>query len=126
MSMDEFLKTLTEEQKQALLRALSGGDFKQEQPPAEEPRMSEDDFTMNKHRVSSLPSNGRREPVRARENTWTDEGESKDIKTPDAKRTPRNRAKPKLKTVKCHVCGKEQKVNASIVYGEFYRCNRCI
>ena len=28
--MDEFIKTLTEEQKQALLKALSGGSFEPE------------------------------------------------------------------------------------------------
>ena len=119
--IDDFLKTLSDEQRVALLKALNAGDFKAEQPQAEppkeepEPRMSEEDFTMNKHRVSSLPSNGRREPVRAKGNTWTDEGESREIKTPEVQRTPRNRPPPKKKEVICNQCGKKFKVNANVV-----------
>ncbi len=153
--MDEFIQTLTEEQKQALLKALSGGSFEPEVPAEftthppfidgsrwqhEEPiseavdgpqqqesksKPTAEDFTMRKDTGSTLDKTRRREAVKARANTWTDTGEHKDISTPEATRTPRNRPTPKKKDVTCHICGKKSKVNASLVYGEFYRCDRC-
>ena len=80
---------------------------------------------MRKDTGSTLDKTRRRETVKARANTWTDTGEHKDISTPEATRTPRNRPAPKKKDVTCHICGKKDKVNASLVYGEFYRCDRC-
>ena len=125
MSMDEFVKTLTVEQKTALLKALNIGDHSQEPPSSDEKvhKQAEEDFAM--HKNNNLQSNSRRVPVQAQANTWVDEGESRDITTPEVKRTPRTRKSPRKKTVKCHVCGKENKVNANLVYGEYYRCDRC-
>ena len=122
MSMDEFVNTLSEQQKQALLKALSGGTFKQESISPEANNVDED-FRVSQ--PSRLPSNGRREPVAAKDNTWSDEGEFKDVETPEITKTPRNRSTPRMKNVKCHVCGKSSKINANFVYGEFYRCDRC-
>ena len=119
MSMDEFVNTLSDEQKQALLKALSG---KEEQP---EPTTVDEDFTMHRSDNKIRPQK-RRESVRARENTWTDTGELKDVETPQASLTPRNRATPKKKQVKCHACGKTTEVNSNLVFGEYYRCDRCI
>lgn len=82
-----------------------------------------EDFTM--HKINALQNNRRREPVKARENTWVDTGESKDIITPESSRTPRNRTPPKKKNVTCHICGKAEKVHANLIYGEYYRCDRC-
>ena len=118
--MDEFIQTLSEEQKQALMKALSGGTAKQE--PTKENNVDED---FRVAQPSRLPSNGRREPVTAKDNTWSDNGEFRDVETPEITKTPRNRSAPKMKTVKCHVCGKSNKINANLVYGEFYRCDRC-
>lgn len=143
MSMDDFIQTLSDEQRAALLKALTGDDFKpevesrwQHEEPISEavdgPQQQEskskptaEDFTMRKDTGSTLDKTRRREAVKARANTWTDTGEHKDISTPEAARTPRNRPAPKKKDVTCHVCGKKDKVNASLVYGEFYRCDRC-
>ena len=140
MSMNEFIKTLTEEQKRALLKALSGGSFDPEVPnkpftthtPSvdrlqhEEPisEAVDGDFTMKQK--DSLTSR-RRSPVKAGENQWTDQGEcrGKDVETPKIKPTPRNRKPPRKKSVTCHVCGKSTKVNANFVHGEFYRCDKC-
>ena len=142
MSMDEFIQTLTEEQKQALLKALSGGSFEPEvsdkplttHPPFidgsrwqhEEPvsQAVDGDFSMKPN--EALVSK-RRSPVRAGKNTWIDQGEcrGKEVETPDIKPTPRNRKPPAMKEVICHVCGNKSKVNASLVHGEFYRCDRC-
>lgn len=143
MSMNDFIQTLSDEQRAALLKALTGDDFKpevesrwQHEEPISEavdgPQQQEskskptaEDFTMRKDTGSTLDKTRRREAVKARANTWTDTGEHKDISTPEATRTPRNRPTPKKKDVTCHICGKKYKVNASLVYGEFYRCDRC-
>lgn len=129
MSMDEFIKTLTEEQKSALLKALSGGEVADEpfttHPPFIAGEKVVEDFTMHK-RESNGVKNRRKEPVKARQNTWSDTGEFKEVSTPDVQRTPRNRPAPKKKEVKCSSCGKTSRVNANIVYGEYYRCERCV
>ena len=131
MSMDEFIKTLTEEQKRALLKALSGGEVPDEpsttHPPfiasSEEPisESVDGDFTMNK----GFDNSKNRSKVKAGKNTWTDTGEAKDISTPDVARTPRNRSTPKKKNVKCHACGKTFQISPSLIFGEYYRCDRC-
>jgi DNA-directed RNA polymerase subunit RPC12/RpoP len=144
--MDDFIQTLSSEQREALLKALVGDHVKgtvesrwQHEEPASEavdgvaeqkPETSRakdaEDFTMHKKTDSGLPKSGRREPVRARKNTWVDTGsEAKDVTTPEVNRTPRNRKPPAKKQVTCHACGKKFKVNANIVYGEYYRCDRC-
>ena len=122
MSMDEFVQTLSEEQKAALIKALGGNTevesrWQHEEPISEavdgvakeEPKPSKqretEDFTMRKEGNSGLPSSSRREPVRARKNTWVDTGsEAKDVTTPEVSRTPRNRKPPqKSKLLATHV-----------------------
>jgi len=132
MSMDEFVNTLTDEQRASLLKALTGDDFKgevkvdsgrwQHEEPASE--AVDGDFSMKPN--DALVSK-RRSPVRAGKNTWVDSGEcrGKEVETPDIKPTPRNRKPPAMKEVICHVCGSKSKVNAGLVHGEFYRCDRC-
>jgi hypothetical protein len=130
--MDEFIKTLTEEQKQALLKALSGGSF---EPEVSDKPVTDDARWLHEEPVSeavdgdfSMKKNikPRRSIVQAGENTWVDEGEDRHIKTPEIKRTPRNRSAPKMREVKCSACGKVSKINAGLVFGEYYRCERCI
>lgn len=138
MSMDELVEKLSEEQKAALIKILSG-DNSQTKPETntEPPSKSGDDadtisfsyevtedFRVVKN-DNNLKGNSRRVPVNAGKNTWTDTGEHKEIVTPNAQRTPRNRPPPKKKEVLCNACGKTFKVNANMVYGEFYRCDRC-
>lgn len=144
MSMDDFIQTLSSEQREALLKALVGDHVKKtvdsiaadddlgsdleevlsEEPVKTKPKV--EDFTMRKDGNNALGKTGRKEPVKAKANTWTDTGEHKDVSTPDAARTPRNRVAPKKKKVRCHICGKDFTINASLVYGEYYRCDRCI
>lgn len=126
MSMHEFIQTLTEEQRSALLKALTEDDFKPEVESRwqhEEPISEAVDgsFAMRK-KSDEKP---RRGAVQAQKNTWKDEGEHKDIITPQSKLTPRNRKPPKIKKVKCHICSKSFEINPAYVYGEFYRCDRC-
>ena len=123
MSMDEFVSTLTDKQKEALMQALS----KEEKPKQTESNQDNitEDFRVVKNN-NNLKSDSRREPVSAQKNTWTDEGEHKNISTPDVQRTPRNRPPPKMKDVTCNKCNKIFKVNASVVYGEYHICDRCV
>lgn len=141
MSMEDFVKTLTDEQRLALLKALSGGDSKAEVPdeplnthppfvdtsrwqheePVSEAVDGPADFTMDKDRASK-----KRTPIVASKNTWKDTGEHSDVSTPDVARTPRNRPPPKKKEVRCHSCGKTFSVSPSVMFGEYYRCDRCI
>lgn len=127
MSMKEFVNTLNEEQKRALLEALTS---KEEDNDANHESQEQDldnnvteDFRVVKNETKFTK---RREQVKARENLWTDTGEHKDIVTPEIKKTPRNRKPPTKQNVTCHICGKKERVDSKIVYGEFYRCNRCI
>ncbi len=126
MSMDEFVQTLTEEQKAALVKALGGNT---EEPVSESvDGPIQDAETKEDFSVTRKPTkfSKRQEPVRARKNTWTDTGEDRHIETPQSTRTPRTRKAPAKKTVKCHACGKTEKVNAGLVFGEYYRCDKCI
>jgi len=124
MSFDDFVNSLSDEQKSQLLSALTPKEKVVEESQPEEKVV--EDFTMHKEKVSNGVKNRRKEPVKARQNTWTDTGEHREIETPDVQRTPRNRPSPKKKDVLCNACGKTFKVNASIVYGEYYRCERCV
>ena len=73
---------------------------------------------------TSEPKN-RKTPVKFKRNEWIDDGELRDIDTPQFQRTPRNRNKPNKQEVECHVCGKTFSINSSLIYGEFHRCNKC-
>jgi RNase P subunit RPR2 len=82
---------------------------------------------MKRNKINTMKQNSRREQVKANRNEWIDTGnEHADIKTPQKTLTPRNRKPPRKKNVTCHKCGKTQQVNANLVYGEFYRCDRCV
>ena len=125
MSMEDFAKTLTEEQKQALLAALTQAENVSEEPQQEEVATNNvsDDFTMTKQ--NNLQSNSRRVPVQAQQNGWTDTGEHRNVETPEITKTPRNRKPAKKTTAKCHICGKLVNVDKRFQYGEFIRCDNC-
>jgi hypothetical protein len=126
---DEIIKSilanLTEEQKQNLIDqvvgvpAINSGE-QNEQTPKQKGKVNED-FTVNRDLTQKV-----REPVRAKKNKWTDEGEAhKDIETPMFEKTPRARKPHKMQEVECHACGKSFKIDPSNTYGEYHRCNRC-
>lgn len=68
-------------------------------------------------------------PVRAQANTWTDNGECRDeeFDPTGLKVTPRSRPDANNKIVEqtCSVCNKTFKIDSSLVYGQFIRCDRC-
>ena len=127
---DELIKSLlanlTDEQKQALVNQAIGNS--QESPAIGQKNENQEhtptvneDFTVNR-----TPVKEGRQPVRAKKNKWTDEGEAhKDIDTPMFEKTPRLRKEHKMEEVECHVCGKSFKIDPKNVYGSFHRCNRC-
>lgn len=128
MDLRALVESLTIEEREELLNILSDSISTWTTMP---PRMKEmlesndaedkQDFVMNQ----SSSNTRSRQPVKAGNNTWVDTGESRDIETPEINKTPRNRKPPKKKNVTCHICGKERKVNAALVYGEYYRCDNC-
>lgn len=137
MSMNDFINMLNDEQKQALLKALTTNtpsvahvptEVKQDsikQIKSSTPTASvSEDFTM--HRQDNSSNVRRKEPVRARKNEWQDMGEDRHIETPQFERTPRKRQPYKKVEVECSVCGKTFKEDPKCIHGEYYRCNRCI
>ena len=100
--MKDFVDTLTEEQRAALMEALGVSENKNEasenfatQEPEEEVPEMPNDFTMKRSKINTMKQNGRREKVQASQNQWVDNGsDHKDIKTPNTTRTPRNRKPP--------------------------------
>lgn len=116
--MNDFVKSLTDEQKQKLLEAL--GTNKTEK---EDRNIVSEDFRV--HKTDSKLTQRRKEPVKARQNQWEDTGESRDIQTEYGEKTPRRKEAPKKANIECHVCGKEFKVDPRYVFGEYYRCNKC-
>ena len=70
-------------------------------------------------------------PVRAQGNAWQDTGEGRDPDYDPSKYEAMGRkARPTQDRVnkikkQCSVCGKEVEVAAGLVYGKFYRCDRC-
>lgn len=136
--MEDFLKSLSAEQKQKMIQMLMDdtpeeSEFSASSSPDDDSighsdppennvaAMVNDDFT-----VSRKEQQNGRQAVRARKNRWEDDGtEHMDIETPDVKRTARNRSKPRKKRVECHVCGKTFSVNPALAFGEYHRCNKC-
>lgn len=125
MSMEDFVKTLNEEQKKALLEALNDKNSIVNNFVPIETNKETAECIVNSKKSATLQNNKRREPVRGRENRWEDTGEFRDIETPDIERTPRRRPPPKKVDVECSSCGKSFKVDPRFVYGEYYRCNKC-
>lgn len=135
MNLKAFVETLSVEERGELLSILTSHLDTVEPPtPTQKEAVSEksqpaksninEDFTMNTG--NSIKSTNKRTPVQARKNTWSDTGEDRHIETPSVTRTPRNRKPPAKKDVVCSACGKKDKVNSSLVYGEYYRCERCV
>ena len=129
MSTDfaKFLNGLSEEQLKNL-NAITNELLQDKPEQQQEPSVSEDtdpvvteDFKVIR---TSEPKN-RKTPVKFKRNQWTDDGELRDIETPQFQKTPRNRSKPNKQKVECHVCGKTFSINSNLIYGEFHRCNKC-
>ena len=124
--VDKLLESLSDEDKENLIRSLlkgskhRKGEDKGKKKKAKKPSVSQDFIVQRKEQSKG------KEPVKAKKNTWVDDGaEHSDISTPKFERTPRRRSQSKKVEVECHVCGKVFKQDSRYVYGEFQRCNRC-
>jgi hypothetical protein len=131
MNLKAFVDGLTLEERRDLLNILTENSSPVEMlnnsdkpEPIEEDFLKKNnpEFTMN----SEKAERPRRSTVKARQNTWRDEGEDRHIETPTVNPTPRNRKPPAKKAVTCSGCGKKENVQSSLVYGEYYRCSRCV
>lgn len=133
MNLRNFVQGLTIEERTELLDILTENSLTATTtPPYMEDILPQEvvheknkteDFTM--HKNNSI-TNKKKEPVVAKENTWSDTGEDRNIVTPEITKTPRTRKPPAKKIVTCNACGKRESLNASLVYGEYYRCNSCL
>lgn len=126
-----LLESLSEEQKAQLVQGLLGSVQKEQPVEKTEETVSPvksvgDDFrvTNSQGQVSKGKT-----PVRARKNSWKDDGsfqlEGEDEWATTRKRTPRSRSKATKVEVECSVCGKTFMENPNLIYGEYHRCNRC-
>lgn len=123
-SFDEFVDSLTSEQKEALQNALSLQQDERAQQKTQV-KTKQPDFEVGADfKVVRNNKNGRT-PVKFQNNTWVDDGESRDIITPKKDLTPRTREKSKKVEVECSVCGQTFWENPQYVYGEYIRCSRC-
>lgn len=146
MNFEDFVNSLNDEQKNALMAAFGVDPSIAKPKPKIESKQSPNVQKPKEEMVSSKPRrrvnedftvirddnslDQRKSPVRAKNNQWTDTGEDRDPDFDPAKfermgKAVRNREKSKKRTVECHVCGRDFQVNPNLVYGEFVRCNRC-
>lgn len=138
MSMNDFINMLNDEQKQALLKALTSNTTTMSHVPEEVKQESINHIQSSKKEAvvnpdfSMFKQNGndsnqrRKEQVKARRNDWVDDGEFRDIETPKGERSPRTRPQHQKKEVDCSVCGRSFKIDPKYVYGEYHRCSRCV
>lgn len=135
MSMDDFVGSLTEEQRQELLKALSGdkSEEKEEIVPAKKEKVNEV-FVDEHFRVHRPEEENSRTTVRGRgsESDFIDPGGGRGEETemPEiVKKIPpvsRGGRKPPVKVeYTCGACGDKFKENPELVYGEYHRCDRC-
>ena len=142
MNMQNFIESLTPEQKAEFVKALQEDkevsplaveDNKDIAPltadkPKGSPRIEVgDDFVVRRVDANGNPSESRRRPVKGGANTWVDTGEDRneDTVTPDFKPVTRSRPEATKVDKTCIACKKIVQVNPAIVYGEFYRCDKC-
>jgi hypothetical protein len=129
MNFQEFINSLNDEQKQAMMTAFGVDknllnpqpqEVKQKESPPQ--RVVGEDFKVIRDDNFSKG----KIPVKAKKNEWHDDyQEHRDVHTPKTDRTPRNREKSKKVETECYVCGKTFYVDPRYVYGEYQRCNRC-
>lgn len=150
MNFDDFVNSLSDEQKQKLMQGLVEAaekppvkiktrdlpsrksklkDQEQEETVSSKPQSNvTEDFRVVRDNDNDLGK--RKTPVRAKKNEWVDNGEDRDPNFDPDKfermgKASRDRGKVKKRTVECHVCGRSFQINPALVHGEYIRCNRC-
>ena len=128
-----LLESLSPEQKKQLIEGILDSNVKGDKPPIKEEVVSSEPRSNVNEDFSVSNSNNlldsKKVPVKFKKNNWVDDGEFRadnvDYDKFEKSKTPRRRGRPKKTDVECHVCGKTFSVNASLVYGEYMRGNRC-
>tara|TARA_R110002051_G_scaffold304737_1_gene374276 strand:+ start:246 stop:686 length:441 start_codon:yes stop_codon:yes gene_type:complete len=144
MSMENFIDSLSDEQKSDLKKLLKASEDEANAIPAEHQEALNEldevyhDSYLQTHDIKKVKVNedftvtrsdnheARKTPVKFKKNKWIDTGEMKDVDTPNFEKTPRRNAAPPKKEIECHVCGKKFKADTRYISGEFHRCNKCI
>lgn len=144
MSMDEFMRSLSDQQKAMFMAALQDSGT----PPETDTTPAEEDVDVNPKWTTTMPPHIKKEfnkepsaddfamgkpktqktPVRASgANQFVDGGECKsaDADTPAFTPTQRRRGPVEHVTLTCAVCGKSEKVNKKLIHGEYHRCSKC-
>lgn len=135
MSMDNFVESLTDEQRAELLKALSGGDKPKPMVETEKPKEAarKETFVDENFRVHRAEEEVSRTTVRGKgsETDFLDPGGARGEETemPEAASkippTARARKAPIKREYTCETCGDKFKENPDLVYGEHHRCDRC-
>lgn len=148
MSMDDFMRSLSDQQKAMFMAALQDSGT----PPVAEDETPEEDIDMNPKWTTTMPPFIKKEMEEEREknapsdefamgtspkkktavkasgkNEFVDGGECKtaDVDTPEFTPTQRRRKPVETVSVTCSVCGKNEKINKKFIHGEFHRCSKC-
>ena len=106
-----------------LIRRKEKSDDKKENPKESKGVVIDRDFVVQRDDKSGV---SKKQPVKGGKNTWTDKGEHRDVDTPNYEPSTRSRPATHKVNKVCHVCGKKFEIVASLVSGEFMRCNSCI
>lgn len=143
MSMDDFMRSLSDQQKAMFMQALQDSGT----PPEEETEYTgdEDDSewttTMPPHIKKEFEKEkeesnefamgkpkSKKSPVKASgENGFVDVGDCKgaELSTPEFTPTKRRRQPAQTIQVQCSICGKSEKINKKFIHGEYHRCSKC-
>ena len=123
---EEFLDTLTDEQRAVLLKNI----VKEAQAQPEPERMSEtvEKKDQGEFIVPSRKVQIKNQPVAWEGNTFVDTGvesQGEEFETPKVKPAARVRAAPVYKTVRCNLCHNDFEKRADHIYGKYNVCNEC-
>jgi len=129
MSMQDFIGTLTDEQRAEFARILASNDGQDPINSTVQESVESgntDGVTVNADFTVDRPDRNTRVKVKGGTvNEWTDDGEHKDVETPEFKKVARTRPAPVIAEYTCHVCSKKFKSSPDLMYGEHHRCDRC-
>jgi hypothetical protein len=126
----EILSLMDKKEVESLLSQLNTVEHEPEaEKPVKKGRTSTKAVVDDKFRVvrSDGALGSQRTSVKASKNSWSDPGESRDESFDPSKfvKVPRNRQPPKKITKNCSICGKVFETQESLVFGSFFRCDRC-
>ena len=121
--IDNIINNLSDKEREELVKALTSlkEDAQEDKDPEGEAYVDDKFIVQNRGHKSSRGKS----QVKAGKNKWVDDGELRDVETPDFERTPRRRSSTSNVKVEGHVCGKTFKSDPRYLYGEYHRCNKC-